>query len=106
MNCRMCLLPEAHVHEDVGDTVHLAHIPPKGFEFEPSKFTNIDFALPAVKQNGTWWICTAQFLEMVWPLWKASLAERGRQLAKKIELEFESPIEPDYEESDQHQDYT
>lgn len=69
MDCRLCVVREAHVH--VSDTrVALAQTPPDGFSFKPAQITGIDFALPAVKQNGQWWICTQELVELVWPRWK------------------------------------
>jgi hypothetical protein len=90
VDCRICVLREAHVH--VSDVrLELAHVPPDDFAFRPSQITGIDFALPAVKQAGTWWLCTQELVAMVWPRWKKKIAGRRRRVTEETDLGFGPP---------------
>ncbi len=90
MDCRICVLREPHVH--VSDTrLEMAHVPPDGFAFKPPQITGIDFALPAVKQDGGWWICGMELVEMVWPRWKKKIIERRRRVAEEVRLGLRPP---------------
>jgi len=100
MDCRICVVSEPHVH--VSDTrMALAENPPTDFTFKPAKITGIDFALPAVKQQGRWWICTQELVDMVWPLYKQKVTERRRRISQEVRLGIRPPEherEPDQEQ--------
>jgi hypothetical protein len=102
MDCRICVLNEPHVH--ISETrLELAQVPPDGFAFHKNQVQGIDFALPAVKQEGSWWICTHELVELVWPRWKAKIVGRQRRVAQEIKLGLRPEIDEgdNYEEQDQ-----
>lgn len=93
--CRLCRRPDSHVHES--DTrVRAARLPPPGFIFKTKRITRIDFALPAVKQSGRWWILRHDQLDRIWPVYQ----RRRLLLGARHSPEDEQSPEEEQDEND------
>lgn len=79
IQCRLCRTSDPHVHEN-DERCKPALMAPIGFRFAPSRVSGIDFALPAIRLSGQWWIVSQRILEVAW------MAFRRRRFGKPSQL--------------------
>jgi hypothetical protein len=92
--CRLCFRSDPHVHET--DTrVRGAELPPAHFKLNIQRITRIDFALPAIKQGGKWWLVSHDVLDLVWPMLKQRAESRPRPSPEDQQEPDEEPDEDD-----------
>ncbi len=91
MQCRICVLPEPHVHPSEESTALLCQ-PPADFNFKPERITGLCFAPAAIKQDGVWWAVSEELVTMVWPVFRK---RRARSAFRPPEQEDERDEEDD-----------